>query len=171
LQALFFLVKLLIGLGLDSGGALEIFREKRGAIRDPDFVWPEVVKGTGMLCHKLNDKAKKYGWDIEHVFLCVRRREPMTRSQSKMKKGGGVYKKLTSKQFNDRLKWEIPHTLGNALLEILENDYPYTIIEFPRSARDVKYCYSMIHPVLPVDVDLFEDTWRGVVDVEKIRFG
>ena len=164
------IVRILQHMGYDTGGAHEIFREKRKEIRrQPRFKWPYVVKGTGTLCHGLNDWIREKGWDVEVVIFCVRNLEANIRSMIKKKKGHRLYRQ---DNVEDIIREEVIRTYAAAREQLKEGKFPHVEIEFPRSAQDMEYCYMVLSSAINgLDRDKFVSAWVSIVNPAKIRNG
>jgi hypothetical protein len=163
------LIKIFIALGVDSGNALEIFREKKGEIRrlGINYPWPKIIKGTGMLCKKLKEKSDLYNWDIEYIFICYRQLDPMVRSRIGKKR---IPKSARGKDLNNFFSQQIPHTLGQALHQAAFFDCPVTIIKFPRMATDIDYLQYSLRD-FNFSKEQLSNALESVLDSSKIRFG
>lgn len=166
------IIRLLQKMGYDTGGCHEIFREKPIEIRKQEFVWPRVIKGTGTLCVNLNRWVKDNNWNVEVVILCVRKLESNIASMIRKKRSRGAYKGLTDEELEERIRQEVPAGYKQARANIKEGEYRYIEIEFPRSARDVEYCYNALHEAIPdLDKEKFITAWTDIVDQKLIRHG
>lgn len=167
-----FWLRLFQDLGVDTGGCHEIFREKPREIQNPDFQWPRVIKGTGTLCAGLNKWVENRGWEVEHVYLCVREIEANIKSMTKRKKGSREYKGLAPETLYAKIRDEILGGYGQALNQIVSAEYPFTIVKFPKSAQEIGYAYDKFREG-PIQVSYkdFRDAWESVLDRRLLRFG
>ena len=166
-----YLIEMFHALGVDSDGHLEIFREipKEIKVQGKDFVWPEIIKGTGTLCMTLKEKSDYYGWDIEHILLCYRKLESAVNSRL-ARNPGGVYRGMSQSEKQKAFEYDIPFALGYALHQIAFFDCDVTLVKFPRSAEDLGYLYSIFEQFEYTYEEVVE-AHEKVVDPGKLRFG
>lgn len=169
-----FLWQILRNLGYDVGGKhqhAEFFRHRRGAILRGEVPVPYIVKGTGGMCVNLDERIQTFNLDVEHVIVALRNLDSMIRSQIKMKRNKSIYKGLNDELLYERLKEELPRTIGKLFLHLTNFDIPFTIIKFPLSAQDADYCFDRLRGIFDLDRDKFIEAWEETVIPEKIRFG
>jgi hypothetical protein len=162
------------GLGFDTGKHVEFFRAERPNLfkENIEIHIPHVLKGTGGLCKNTFKYIDENHLEIEHIFFALRNFENTVRGRKKMSRNRGGYKRLSEEQLDERIKYEIPHTIGNGLLNLIERDYPFTIVKFPESALDAEYCYNKLKVVLgDMSFENFKEAHAKVANPEKIHHG
>ena len=159
-----FLWLLLKELGHDTGDDPEFFRRPKGGI-------PAVVKGTAGIFHNLDKYVTK--WDLEprHVLVALRRLEPLTNSRMRMRKRYSPSLDIEALQaLREAAVERIPLCVGRLMFHLIEGGYPYTVIVYPESARDVDYCYEKITEVMgSIPYEDFVAAWTAVVDADLIH--
>lgn len=138
----------------DNYGALEYLRDfRRKIVRDlnkDEDNSPRIIK------HPFDERRglittiiKEMQWEIDHILLTKREMEPLIRSTIArwLIKQRVVTEERTQKQVNKR-KILFPYLLDRVKKEIEENNYPYSIVEFPKLIEDPNYCYNKMIPFL-----------------------
>jgi len=103
--------------------------------------------GTGILCDVL-DVVDENGWNVEHLFLTVRKLTSVVGSVARRAKtGDSVMHKVRGNELRER---ELLAAEGfyKLVCKLAVRDHPYTLIEFPASVDDPEYCFRKLRPVL-----------------------
>ncbi len=164
-----FLLRLLVRLGLDAGGYGEFFRHAKGPLKRGEVEVPELIKGTGGLCINLHKHMDDNNLTVKHAWVAVRPFKPCLASQMKKKRGKGAYKRLSEEEFKAKISRELPFTIGSAIQNLVERQYPFTVIEFPRMIDDKHYCFRKVEEGLAVPSGTFLPVWEGLVNPEKVH--
>lgn len=165
-----FLWRLLKELGYDTGEYPEYFRNQKEEALKGNL--PYVVKGTAGLCHNLPDYVERFNLDVGHVIVALRNLESNVKSKAKSRKRDGAarFRNRTTKDLRDELRERIPLAVGRLWLHLTEGEHPHTVVLFPKSARDVDYCYYKITEAMgSIPYDKFVAAWEAVVDEELIH--
>ena len=141
--------------------------------------WPDAVKHLGGMCFNLHEWVDKCGWDVDHVFLLVR---PLENALAKRKAVGGMtrkslvpplsgeaYKALSPEQLDEATRNTLRATVGAAIHQLVERDYPFTVVNFPRFTTDRDYCWMSLAPLYNNeqcgwDIERFEAVWDAIMD-------
>jgi len=167
------MAQLLMALGFDSHGHLEIFRElPHEVLRAEGYEWPELVKGTGTLVVGLNRWIESGKWDVEVIILCTRELESAARSMSHWKRNSGTYKGLSREDYVARIHEEVSLGHVQAREQIAQSGKRCVEITFPRSILDKEYCYAAVcEAVGHIKRRQFNAAWKKVVKPSQSRFG
>lgn len=168
-----FLYYLIKELGFDCGTYPEYFQGvKRGYLPNDGNI-PYVVKGTGAVCNNLDKYVDIFELNIKHTIVAMRNIESCARSQTKKKKNRGIYKNLNDEELYTQLKaQELPRTVGNLFFHLTEKEIPFTLVKFPKSAINSKYCYNRLKKIFPLKgYNAFYNSWKKTVVEDRIRFG
>ena len=136
-----FLWGLLGDCGLSTGGINEWIRHS-GILKADEpkaFEAPKVIKHLGGFLNNLNAHLDDYGWEVEHVFFCVASFDQQMEAYKKRKGDGFDY---------DHYKTKYQNALGKGLIQLVERDHPFTVIQCPRSITDTYYCWKKLNVVL-----------------------
>ncbi len=146
-----FIWGLLGDLGLSNGGINEYLRHSgiRGAIANgtaDNWEFPRVIKHLGGFLNNINEHVDRHNWKVEHVFFAVASYDLQMHSYHKRnkKRHPGKTKEEMLKQYTEKYQ----SALGKGLLNLIDRDYPFTVIRCPRSIKDPKYCYDKLKVVL-----------------------
>jgi len=112
--------------------------------KDPtNFDSPKVIKHNGGFITNLNFHIDRYKWKIEHIFFATATLNlalNIQKSRFKRKR----------QEFDYEEQLDIYYTkLGKGIAQLIETEYPFTIIRCPTSILDSKYCYDKLKVVLP----------------------
>jgi hypothetical protein len=159
-----FVWNLLKRCGLETTECREWIRQ--GGIvssKDPsNFPAPKVIKHLGGFLCNLNSHMDNYGWEVEHIFFCTATVDlAMAIQRGRMKR-----RKVA---FDHDVELERYYTkLGKGMGQLLERDYPFTIVRCPTSIKDPQYCYDKLKVVLNgVTYEEFSEAHSGLIIPKK----
>jgi len=165
-----FLVELMTALGLDTGFADD---EKRKAyfhveakagleinpMREPDP--PYIVKDP-RICDYIDELVSCGRFDIEHVFVPIRRLEEVAASRAIQTEcnstAGGLWK--TKHSYLQALP--LAETFYRLMDHMAFHDLSFTTLSFPRLALDAEYTYRRLgHLVIDIDFATFQSSFQA----------
>lgn len=175
-----FCFRLLQALGFDTGNEPEVLKNpdvKRRILAGEDVELPKVIKHQGGFILNLSEHIERHNWKVQHIFLALRgldnHVEKVTLGPAKIqgKKFSSVMKGTRRiKYWNDiqtdegRRQALLHYTcskVGMAIMQIIQHDYPFTVVCLPRSIEDPRYCYEKFKPVIGnMSFEAFEKRWR-----------
>jgi len=150
----------------------ELLKHKRlvSEIVKGEREWPEVVKHLGGFLKHMNQHIDEHGWDVDHVFVMIRKMEASIdsrRSQGNLTHGSlGIprkeFKSLHQALRDDMMKEVLKSDMGSCIYNLIERDHPFTIIRYPRAAVDRVYCWDQMREALGdrVKWEAFIDAWE-----------
>lgn len=174
-------LKLLRGLGFTitppgvDNQAYELLKDKIlvDKMIKGEVPWPSAIKHLGGMCFNLNSWVDRCGWDVDHVFLLVRPLENavarrrivggMTRKSLIPPMNGEDYNSLSQEQLDEATRTTLRATVGAAIHELIERDYPFTVVNFPRFTTDSDYCFRCLSGVFD-DTERFQAVWDAIMD-------
>lgn len=115
--------------------------------KDPaNFPAPKVIKHLGGFLNNLNTHLDNYQWEVEHIFFATATLDlAMSIQKSRMRK--------RQVEFNYNVELERYYSkLGKGMAQLLERDYPFTVVRCPTSILNPRYCYDKLKVVLPSEV-------------------
>jgi hypothetical protein len=138
-----FLWHMLRNCGLETTGHREWIRT--GGIKkaeDPArFPAPKVIKHLGGFLLHLNQHIENYQWDVEHIFFAISTLD-LAMDTCKVR--------CVRKPFDYESELQRYYSkLGKGLSQLVDSDYPFTIIQCPTFILDADYCYNKLSVVLP----------------------
>lgn len=140
-----FLWGMLGDCGLSTYGINEWLRHSgaRDAKDPTTFDCPKVIKHLGGFLTNLQLHIYNYQWKIEHIFFATATLDlALNIQKSRFRK--------RRKEFNYDNELNKYYTkLGKGLAQLIETEYPFTIVRCPTSILDPKYCYDKLKIVLP----------------------
>jgi hypothetical protein len=125
---------------------------------------PHVIKNPS-LSMNLVERAERWGWSIDHVFILVRKPEDIVMSRFERTRGVGA--DVSDEDAQEHLTKAYLYA-GKALLTCVGKGYPYTIIEYPRWAKDSGYCFEKVRPLCK-SLNHFLEAHEKTVDRSKLR--
>ncbi len=155
-----FLWKLLDDCGLETFGINEWMRHSgiRQAVKEgvhAEFKSPKVIKHLGGFLTNLNYHIDQHNWEVEHIFFAVASLSMQMQSfRERTRRGPFDYDTYLDKY---------RHQLGMGLIQLIERDHPFSLIECPRSLSDSKYCYNKLKIVLP------DTSYEEFAEIHKAR--
>lgn len=183
-----FLMELLSTLGLGTGYApgWQAIKEQKET-RYIDLEWPVrgkyarkrmpyIIKGP-MLCDDLLERAERWDWNIEHVYVLLRNWEDVAQNDYER------YLRMIAIDPSRRwdmskqkhMKWakcEAASKIGNLMVQVVSKELPYTFMMFPRIVTDPTYLYGKLEFVLKgMSYDAFLEGFNAVADVSKVHWG
>jgi len=119
---------------------------------------PQVIKqpiqdygddgGTGVTGDVL-DTVNENGWVVQHLLLTVRNLTSVVESvERRMKTGDMVMFKVKGDEAKRQRELLAAEGFYKLACKLAAHEYPYTLIEFPRSVEDPEYCFRKLKPVL-----------------------
>lgn len=150
-------VRLLHHLGYDIGDMNSYKRNLEWPIYKSPV--PYVIKSPA-LSTQLIDHVKEFDWKIDHAYILLRRFDPLMASHVD-------YKKLKSpSKLVERMELLCRRTL-DAILNCIELQISYTILEFPRWMVDREYCRTSLHR--GHSIKSFDVAFDKTVDASLLR--
>ena len=132
--------------------------------------WPQVIKHLGGFMLRMNEYIDQYEWDVQHIFVVLRRMDMALATRERKKwaltaKSLGVsreeHAQMSIPQRKDLMRAKLQDGLGGCIYNLVERDYPFTVLRFPRSVIDPSYCYQKLKPVLSdIWFPQFKDAWE-----------
>jgi len=159
-----FLLGILRACGLETGPHNEFMRwggvrEAIKAGQDPKTIYtPKVIKHLGGFLVNLNEHVDRHGWEIQHIFFSV----------ASYKLQMQAYKKRAKKTLQEADQ-QYRDGLASALIQLIERDYPFTMVRCPRSIKDTEYCYEKLKVVLGIDYEAFKLIHQAQIIPHKLE--
>ena len=182
-----YLMHLLTELGLDTGFPIGHPVNPQG-----DFEWtisknhgckenmPTIIKNP-KLSDTLLDRAKRWDWDVEHVYILMRKYEDIAESWYGVDRAKGrtipkgnfpfITGDLTKEQHLSLGRMKASGRIGNLMLQLVTADIPYTFLLFPRIVTDPEYLYAQCSLFHDVEYQTFLETFNRIADVKKVHHG
>ncbi len=139
-----FIWHMLKGCGLETTEHREWIRHSGivGSSDPANFPAPKVIKHLGGFLNNLNAHLDNYQWKVEHVFFATATLDlAMNIQKSRLRK--------RDKEFEYGVELERYYSkLGRGMAQLLERDYPFTVVRCPTSIKDSRYCYDKLKVVL-----------------------
>jgi len=148
----------------DRGKGLEYIRG--GVTRKPWLaakkqgrdISPEVIKqpiqdygddgGTGIIGDVL-DTVDENEWFVHHVLVTIRSLTSVVESiERRMKTGDKVMFKVRGDEAKRQRELLAAEGFYKLACKLAVREHPYTLIEFPKSVEDPKYCFRKLRPIL-----------------------
>ena len=170
------------------GKGLEYTRTK--STRDPWLkarnedtdISPHVIKqpiqdygddgGTGVICNAVNT-AEENNWRISHIFVTVRNLTAIVDSvKRRMNTGEPVMFKIKGDEAKRQRELLAAEGVYRLLCDLAIRNYAFTLIEFPKSVDDVKYCFDKLTPVLLPSkhtYTIFEETHTRIANKNMVH--
>lgn len=155
-----FIWHLLKNCGLETTEHREWIRQ--GGIReskDPaNFPAPKVIKHLGGFLNNLNHHVDTYNWEVKHVFFATATMDlALSIQKSRLRK--------RNIEFDYDVELEKYYgKLGRGVAQLLERDYPFTIVRCPTSIKDARYCYDKLKVVFgDVTYDRFSEIHSNLI--------
>lgn len=135
-----------------------------------ELEWPQVIKHLGGFLMNMNIHVDTHEWEVQHVFMILRkldsaiasrRRRPSKIKPASMGVSKEEFDKMTWDQREEKMKARLVDGVGSGVFQVIERDYPFTVLRFPRAAIDVEYCYQKLSPVIMRDFEKFEKAWES----------
>jgi hypothetical protein len=166
------MARLLGELGIDTGADRGRYHPEARAgfefdIRKPGA--PYAVKNPELAAQLpgLLRSGELQAREIDHVLILLRdldqsaaSRIDQTRRKGYLRSPGGI----VGVTWPGRQQDELARRIYSLVATLAEHDIPFTVISFPRFARDSQYCYRHLQRLIDVPAEEFEDAWRAVVD-------
>lgn len=166
-----YLVEVLRELGYDTGDAIDFWREKRREIGAGEITeFPYVIKSTSF-GPKLKERAKRYGWEPEFIFVCYRQKGAWIDSRlSKPKNAKALRDMENPREYLEQV--EADRLLGECLSAAAEfPDTPLIMVQFPQST-DPWYLRSRLKAFAPdTTQNQVEMAVKTALKPEKVRHG
>jgi hypothetical protein len=127
---------------------------------------PYVIKRPN-LGTDLADRIQKWDWQIDHAYILVRNIDHIVDSRIRRTNRGAAQPDW------DRTANRWSSNIGYALVSVEELDIPYTVIKFPKYARDVDYAYNKLWYMTGkynISYDKFCNIYTKCIDPTKIHF-
>lgn len=159
-----FVLGLLRACGFETGPHNEFMRwggvrEKIKAGVDPKTIWtPKVIKHLGGFLVNLNQHIDRHGWEIQHIFFAVASYELQIRAYQRRQKRT---REDAEKQYREGL--------ASGIAQLIERDYPFTMIRCPRSILDPDYCYDKMKVVVPQSFEQFKPIHASQIIPKKLE--
>lgn len=171
------LVRLLTELGLDTGYTRENWRAEYFAhceaglekkILDPGA--PYIVKDPN-LCDQLGHLVDAGEVVVDHAIVPVRQLEAAAQSRARV---GGAWSNvpggLVRTAAPEQQQFELAVLFHQLLHTLVRCDIPFTLLEFPRFARDPHYAFQRLEPIFRgTSWPDFEAAFARVVDCSLIH--
>lgn len=179
-----YFMKLLSELGFDTGFPpthCSVVTEYKGKDKYHGFEWnirgkhankdimPRIIKSP-KLCLDLLERAKKWDWDIEHVYILLRDYKDVANHHWRF--SGSRYPKINEEEFMEEYTTKAAVFVGEAVYQVVSAKIPYTFLTFPRIVTEPLYLWSHC-PLLKDNISYgeFRDAFDKVADVKNVHWG
>ena len=150
-----FLVQLLTEVGLDTGydrSNFEVDPISHAGLEQPNWHTPEspyIVKSP-LISQSIHYTMASGEVEIDHVFLPLRPLRDVVASRERVSQIGGDCTPggMDSGQNRQRQADQQARQLYGLIMALARYEIPHTLMEFPRLAKDPKYTYRKLSPVL-----------------------
>jgi len=159
-------------------GAMEYLRDYRRrhnrGLRQGVDASPRIIKHpSSQIIDRILPRARKYGWEIDHVLISYRAFEPLIKSA--IKRWQEKRQVITGEKIErekDKVEVLFPFTLGSIVEDVLTHHYSYSFIEFPKLIEDVEYCYRAMDPIIDAGIHFkqFAEVHEKLADPKKVHF-
>jgi hypothetical protein len=171
-----FLVDLLTELGFDTGYTPEQQGDPKGSrewtIRGEHARkerMPYILKNP-RLCLDLLERAERWDWNIRHVYLLLRDYECVANNKN-TRRGSARSPGKTKEESIEIYKTMASSFVGQAVLQVVKAELPYTFIMFPRSISDPKYLFEKLSFVLNgMSYETFLVGFNQIADPSKVHW-
>ena len=182
-----YLMHLLTELGLDTGFPIGHPVNPQG-----DFEWtikgkhvykenmPTIIKSP-KLSDTLLDRAKRWDWDVERVYILMRNYEDIAKSWYDVDRAKGrttpkgkfpfITGDLTEEQHISLCHMKAAGRIGTLMLQLVTSKIPYTFLLFPRIVTDPDYLYTHCALFHDVKYQTFLEVFNRIADVKKVHHG
>jgi len=143
---------------------------------------PQVIKqpiqdygddgGTGVICDVL-DIVDDNDWIVRHLLVTVRNLTSIVESvERRMETGDMVMFKVKGDEAKRQRELLAAEGFYKLACKLAIHKYPYTLIEFPSSVRDPRYCFTKLSPVLEgMSFDRFVVVHKATAKPEMVHVG
>ncbi len=131
---------------------------------------PRIIKDP-YLCLDLMERAEKWDWDIEHVYILLRDYKDVANHQWHFRRDKST--SATEEDCKGDYELKAAKFVGNIVSTVITESIPYTFLMFPRIVTDPQYLYDNLKHTLP-DVgpyDRFLQAFNKIADIKQIHFG
>lgn len=173
---------LLEALGLDTGKKHEFLRDEKmwkeieqGKIPK----WPSVIKHLGGFCYNLNSHVDRWNWKVDHIFIVLRNLDQLARKKATkpekffrakaLKISNEKLRNLSEDNKKEIIKDNAKDQIGALIFNILDRDYPFSLVEYPKYTENLDYCYKKISPIIPCTWDTFLQAHNKAIDKSKVN--
>ena len=179
-----YFMKLLSELGFDTGFDAEdssVIAEYAGERPYRGFEWNirgkrarkdnmhRIIKDP-YLCLDLLERAEKWDWDIEHVYILLRNCKDVANHHWRF--SGSRHPELNEEEFMQDYEKKAGVFVGKIVYQVISEKIPHTFIMFPRIVTEPLYLWSHC-PLLKDNISYgtFRDAFEKVADVKNVHWG
>lgn len=166
-------VRFLYHLGHDTGFTLEEVEGDWGRVKG-GLEWPirgkkarhpmpYIIKNPN-LGLDLEDRTKKWGWNIEFAYILVRDIDEIV--NSRFERTRGINYVASEEEIKELRNFTYVKT-GSALLNCVKLGIPYSILEYPKWAIDKEYLRAKLH--WATATNQFNKAFERSIDKSKLR--
>lgn len=191
-----FLVHLLTALGLDTGYTMDTIEDNISVKSWGGLEWPirgrkakdpspRIIKNP-VLCFDLLERAKRWNWEIEHVYVSIRKFNEVASHRYYRNDTHRLFETLTPEQreieqalvsslsLEDIIKLEAARGashIGYLMEQLTDMNIPCTYMKFPRTVKDVEYCrQKLMYLVKDIPKDRFSEVYSSIADADKVHW-
>jgi len=152
---------------------------KKGQGKD---ISPQVIKqpiqdygddgGTGLIGDVL-DIVKENDWIVHHLFITIRNLTSIVESvERRINTSDMVMFKVKGDEAKRQRELLAAEGFYKLACKLAIHEHPYTLIEFPSSVRDPRYCFTKLSPVLGgMSFDRFVVVHKATAKPEMVHVG
>ncbi len=179
-----YFMKLLSELGFDTGFDAEdssVIAGYDGEKRYHGFEW--TIRGKGAkkedmpyiikdpyLCLDLLERAERWDWDIEHVYILLRDYTDIANHHWHF--SGSKHADLDKEEFIEEYKMKAALFVGRIVDQVVNEKIPYTFLRFPRIVKEPLYFWGdcpLLRDNIPYGI--FRNVFEKVTDVDNVHWG
>ncbi len=130
---------------------------------------PYIIKDP-YLCLDLPERAKKWDWDIEHVYVLLRDYKDIANHHWRF--SGSKQEDLNEEKFMEEYETKAAVFVGSIVQTVVREKIPHTFLRFPRMVTDPLYLWGDC-PLLKDNIPYgtFRDAFEKVADVNNVHWG
>ena len=182
-----YFMKLLSELGFDTGfdaADSSVIAGYDGEKKYHGFEWttrgkhakkegqPRIIKDP-YLCLDLLERAKKWDWDIEHVYILLRDYKDIANHQWHFRhKKHRVPDGSTEEEYKERFETKAAQFVGNITNTVISERIPHTFLTFPRIVTEPTYTWGNCELLKDsVSYGVFLKSFYKVTDISNVHWG
>ncbi len=130
---------------------------------------PRIIKDPH-LCLDLMERAEKWDWDIEHVYILLRDYKDVANHHWHFRKDPN--NTLVEAEVKGSYELKAAKFVGNIVSTVVTESIPHTFLTFPQIVTEPLYLWAHCPLITDnISYDTFRDAFDKVADVKKVHWG